>query len=251
VAAVALTTLVLAGCTPAAEAHAASLAERIAIAMADDIAPAHSPEPLSGEHLAWSAIEAPRLPQEVDVEYAFDAFDWSGDSGDDEGATFSVRIGVHVLPYSHGGFTRDREEGFATRCWRFVVRAIPEWQGAVERSGVECPEGSLVAPAPDVLLVMPDDVDARLSAVLVNATLADLDARVRAEFPDAGFSVVIEERDGFLVVALGVPREGSCAVGVKHSDGAVEIFRDFSPESLLPGELGCHPMLYLGGIDLR
>ena len=49
--------VVLTGCVFSGEARAASLAERIAIAMADDIAPDHYPEPLTGEHLAWSAIE--------------------------------------------------------------------------------------------------------------------------------------------------------------------------------------------------
>jgi hypothetical protein len=251
VAAAALATVVLTGCTPAEEARAASLAERIAIAMADDIAPAHFPEPLSGEHLAWWATETPRLPSEQSVEYTIDAYGWSGNSGEDEGARFSVRIDVHMLYIPSQGWTSHRPESAAVRCWDFTVRAIPEWQGAVEHRGVACPEGALAAPTPDTLLVMPDDVDARLSAVIVDATLADLEARIRTAFPDPGFSVVVEERNGFLVVALGVPRrEQSCAVGVKHADGTVEVLRGFSPESLLPGEMGCHPMLYLGGIDL-
>jgi hypothetical protein len=233
-----LATIVLAGCTPAAEAGAASLAERVAIAMADDVAPAHSPEPLSGEHLAWVAIEAPRLPDEVAVEYAFDAYDWSGDSGDDEGATFSVRIDVHVLPYSHGGFSEDREEAFATRCWRFVVRAIPEWQGAVERRDVECPDGYLPDPQPDDLLVMPDDAESRISAVLAVATPDDVEARLREQFPDEGFTISVRTADGEIVVSVFVAREPSCRVGVRAADGTITV-SGVPPSDLLPGESNC------------
>ncbi len=236
-------TVVLAGCVPAGEARAAALAERIAIAMADDIAPAQYPEPLSGEHLARSAIDAPRLPDEPKVEYGFDAFDWSGDSGDEAGAAFSVRIAVHVLPYSYGGFARDREEGSATRCWRFVVRAIPEWQGAVERSGAACPDGPLADPQPDDLLQMPDDAESRISAVLAVATPDDVEALLREQFPDDGFIITVRALEGEIVVSVFVAREPSCRVGVRAADGTITV-SGVPPSDLLPGESTCDVRIY-------
>lgn len=218
---------------------AAALAERIAIAMADDIAPSQYPEPLSGEHLAWSAVEAPRLPDEPAVEYAFDAFDWSGDSGDDAGASFSVRIDVHVLPFSYGGFSRDREEAFATRCWRFVVRAIPEWQGAVDRSGVECPAGELSAPQPDDLLEMPDDAENRIASVLAVATPDDALDLLAEQFPADGFILDVDEQDGALAVSVFVERQPSCRMGLRRADGSIQTYGVPSSD-LLPGEGGCN-----------
>ncbi|WP_395639786.1 hypothetical protein [Pseudolysinimonas sp.] len=233
------TVVVLAGCVPSGESRAADLADRIAIAMADDIAPAQYPEPLSGEHLAWSAIDAPRLPDAPQVDYRFDAYDWSGDSGDDEGATFSVRIDVHVLPYSSGGFSREREEAVATRCWRFVVRAIPEWQGAVERSSTECPDGPLTDPQPDDLLEMPGDGEDRIRAVLAVATAADARALLAEQFPDEGFVLDVDEQDGELAVSVFVPRQPSCLMGLRRADGTIQTY-GLPASDLLPGEGGCN-----------
>lgn len=235
--------VVLAGCVPSGEDRAAALAERIAIAMADDIAPAQFPEPLSGEHLAWSAIDAPRLPDEPAVEYAFDAYDWSGNSGDAEGASFSVRIDVNVLPFSYGGFSRDREAASATRCWHFVVRAIPEWQGAVERSGAECPDGALADPHPDDLLVMPDDAESRIAAVLAVATPDDVESLLREQFPEDGFIITARALEGEIVVSVFVAREPSCRVGVRAADGTITV-SGVPSSDLLPGESNCDVRTY-------
>lgn len=237
--AVATTAVALAGCVPSGDGRAADLAERIAIAMADDIAPAHYPEPLSGEHLAWSAIDSPRLPDAPQVEYDIDAYDWSGDSGDDEGATFSVRIDVHMLDTPSQGWSSGRDEGFATRCWRFIVRAIPEWQGAVERVGIDCLEGPLLPPQPDDLLVMPDDAEDRIRAVLEVATPGDVAQLLSEQFPDAGFVIDVDEQDGALAVSVFVAREPSCRLGLRTADGTITT-NGVPPSDLLPGEGGCN-----------
>ena len=233
----------LTGCVGGPDGYAGDLAERIAIAIADDIAPAHSPEPLSGEHLAQLAIEAPRLPPENGVDYQFGATSWSGNSGDDSGAQFIVRIDVHVSAQDNYGFAVDRQEGRAVRCYAFTVRAIPEWQGAVTRSGVACPDGPYTTPQPDDLLVMPDDAESRIAAVLAVATADNVEALLREQFPDEGFAISVRALDGELVVSVYVAREPSCSVGVRAVDGTITV-SSVPPSDLLPGESNCDVRIY-------
>src|SRR5690349_629795 len=87
--------VLLTGCN--ADNTAASYAERIIIGIGDDITPAY-PTPLNAEELAAWALEDPRVPPESDVEYDIEVLDWSGNSGDPEGALIDFRIGVHLLP---------------------------------------------------------------------------------------------------------------------------------------------------------
>jgi hypothetical protein len=230
----ALLALSLAGCVWTPDGQAGELADRTAIAIADDIAPAHSPEPLSGEHLAWLAISNPRLPPEPGVDYEFDAADWSGNSGDGSGARFVVRISVHVKPTNDSGFVPGREEGRAERCYAFTVRAIPEWQGAVQRSGVGCPDGPYADPQPDDLLVMPADAEDRIAAVLAVATPDDVESLLREQFPDPGFEITSRSSGGELVVTVFVAREPSYREGVRASDGTVSV-SSLPHADLIPG----------------
>jgi hypothetical protein len=236
-------TIGLTGCVGGPDGFAADLAERIAIAIADDIAPAHSPAPLSGEHLALLAIEAPRLPLDPGVDYQFAAASWSGNSGDDSGARFIVRIDVHVAAMDNYGFAVDRQEGHAVRCYAFTVRAIPEWQGAVTRSGVECPAGPYTEPQRDDLLAMPDDAESRIAAVLAVATPDDVEALLREQFPDEGFTITVRALDGEIVVSVFVAREPSCSVGVRAVDGTITV-SSVPPSDLVPGESNCDVRIY-------
>jgi hypothetical protein len=233
----------LTGCNSRPDDYAGDLAERTAIAMADDIAPSHSPESLSGEHLAWLAISQPRLPLDPEVDYEIDAASWLGNSGDDSGAQFTVRIDVHVAAQNNSGFGGDRQESRAVRCYAFIVRAVPEWQGAVTHSGVSCPPGPYAKPQPDDLLVMPDDAESRISAVLAVATADDVEALLREQFPDEGFTISVRARDGEIVVSVFVAREPSCRVGIRAADGTITVF-GVPPSALLPGESDCDVRYY-------
>ena len=57
----ALSATLLTGCTQSGDDYAASLAERVAIAVGDDITPAYN-QARSAEYLAARAIDSPRRP---------------------------------------------------------------------------------------------------------------------------------------------------------------------------------------------
>lgn len=233
----------LTGCTPAsrAEAHA----DEVARLLADELTP-RTPQALDAEYYAQRAVEH---SESLDRSTRIETLGWSGEVAEGREAVVTLRLTVDLPAIDHGGFSRPSEASSAVRCWDLVIRFLYDYDPRTwELRGIPCPAGAdALVPDPVPLASMPNDVEPRLSAVLAEATAADAESRTRAEFPDPGWSVAVEERDGVLAVALGATLEGSCAVGVRHPDGTVEVLRGFSPESLLPGEIGCHPMLYFGG----
>jgi len=234
---------VLAGCTPASRAE--QRADFVARLLADELTP-RTPEALDAEYYAQRAVAH---SQTLDPFTRVETLGWSGRLGEDEEAVVTLRLSVELPEVNNYGFSRREGPSSAVRCWDLVLRFLHDYDPrAWELREVPCPDGAAaLTPDPVPLASMPDDVEERLTAVLADATAADAEARVRTEFDDPGWTVVVEERDGMLALALGAELERSCAVGVRHPDGVVEVLRGFSPESLLPGEIGCHPMLYFGG----
>ena len=87
----------LVGCTESGgNGYAASLAERVAIAVGDDITPAYN-QSRSAEYLAARAIESPRLPSTSGpTDIAVDVLGWEGESSDSEGARIDLRVDVLI-----------------------------------------------------------------------------------------------------------------------------------------------------------
>lgn len=239
----------LAGCTNGGDGYAASLGERVIIAIGDDITPAY-PQPRDAEFLAAWAIESPRLPHtEPQVDYTVETLDWAGDSGDEAGAIIQFRVGVHVYPQSAThvgdfGYT----EGRSVRCWELTIFGYHDYDSLKQRE-ITCPEGAEAKhPDPAPLPAFPDDVDTRLAQALEGATASTAEDRVREAFPEEFYTIAAEVRDGEVAVSLAIAAEFECAVGVVHADATVEVFRGFKKELLQPGEGGCTPTLYFAPI---
>jgi hypothetical protein len=235
----------LSGCTPGGDGYAADLAERIIIGIGDDITPPY-PKPREADFLAAEAIDNPRLPSHSsDVDYLVEAMSWEGNSGDESGARIQFRISVHVSasrPVHIGDL--GTKEGQSTRCWELTVFGLHDYDSLKQRE-IACTDDSApphptAAPIPD----LPADVEAVLAATLQGATVEDVDQRVRTRFPDDFYSVESKSLNGELAVALGIPAELKCVVGVVHADGSVEVLRGFKTVLLQPGEGGCSPDLY-------
>lgn len=240
----------LAGCGPlpwSGDGIARDLAERIAIGIGDDLTP-QSPWPLDAEQLAQQAIAHPRLPDEPAVAYDIETLDWEGNSGDEDGARIRLRIAAEVAEHRSGPWSPARPAGSATRCWTLTVRAVPGWRDdSWQLSEFGCPEGAVARiPDPPPLLTMPDGAAERLVAILAAADggPALVERLVREEFDDPDYSVAADEREGVLVVALGVPRELSCVVAVRDAAGETAQYGGFPRATLQPGETGCSPNLY-------
>ena len=234
----------LTGCTPRGDDYAASLAERVAIGIGDDITPPYA-EPRDAEYLAARAIDSPRLPgADAAIDITVEALGWSGNSSDDGGARIDLRIDVHVeqRSASHiGDF--GVEEGFSTRCWTLTILSRNYDNYSLHE--VTCPEGTVAklpmpAPLPDI----PEDVEERFAAALADATPENAASRVAEAFPEEFYDIEVRELYGEIVAAVGIPSVRKCVIGVRATDGTVSTFQGFDREQLMPGELGCSPSLY-------
>lgn len=234
----------LSGCAVGGDADAAALAERVIIGIGDDITPPY-PTPQEADSLAAAAIESPRLPDSPEATYTVEALSWEGHSGDDAGAVIEIRVAVHVLPASATTvFGSSQEEGFSTRCWRLTVFGYHDYD-SLKRDEISCPSGPAPAlPTPAPIRAFPDDVETLLLAAIDGATAADIDARVAAAFPEDYYVIQSDSENGELAVALGIPAQFECAIGLIHADGTITILRGFDRTSLQPGEQGCSTELY-------
>ena len=239
------TAALLAGCTPTGDGFAASLAERVIIGIGDDITPAY-PTPRDAAYLAAWALESPRLPHvPPKVDYVIETLGWEGHSADESGAQITFRVDVHVHAEGARSFGEGSyQQGRSTRCWELTIFGFHDHDSLKQRE-ITCPEGAVgVTPDPEPLPMFPDDIDARLTQALQGATIANVDQLVRAAFTEEYYSVRSDEQDGVVAVALGIPSELECAVGVIHADGTVEVLRGWQRILLQPGETGCSPSLY-------
>ena len=237
----------LSGCTTATggDGYAASLAERVAIAVGDDITPPFAPS-RSAEYLAARAIESPRLPSTSGpTDITVDVLGWGGESGLDEGATIDLRVSVHVHRTNARSIGESGvAEGFSTRCWTLTILTHSSDNYVLDE--VECPEGAVAkTPTPAALPSLPEDTEARFAVALADATLATAESRVREQFPDDFYVIEIAEVFGEIVAAVGIPTVRDCAVGVRSTEGAVGVLSGFDREQLMPGELGCSTRLYV------
>jgi hypothetical protein len=236
-----LAVLLLSGCTPQGDRDAAALAERVIIGIGDDITPPY-PTPRPAAELAAWAVESPRLPTDAEAEYTVEALSWTGHSGGEEGAQIVIRVSVHVLQTSATTvFGPTQQEGSAVRCWRLTVFGFHDHDSLL-RDETECPpEPAPAQPTPVTPPAYPDDLDTLLTAALLKAYP---EAAVRTAFPEDFYTISSASENGETAIALGIPAEGDCVVGIVHADGTTEITRGFDWELLQPGEIGCVPDLY-------
>lgn len=235
----------LVGCTESGgNGYAASLAERVAIAVGDDITPAYN-QSRSAEYLAARAIESPRLPSTSGpTDIAVDVLGWEGESSDSEGARIDLRVDVHVVRQNsvHIG-DPGVQESFSTRCWTLTVLSRNYDNYALDE--VDCEEDAVAkVPSPDPLPEMPDDVEERFATALAEATLQDAPSRLEEAFPDDFYDIEVNEFYGEIVTVVGISNPRDCALGVRQVDGSVVTSRGFGREQLKPGEGGCSTRLY-------
>lgn len=237
----------LAGCAPPGDLLAGQLAERVIIGIGDDITPPY-PTPREADFLAAWALDDPRLPPAPAADYVVEALAWQGNSGDEAGARIELRVTVDLRA---GGSTFGNPwvpEGGAVRCWQLTVFGLHDYD-SLRQQEIGCPTTPAPPPpTPAPIPDLPDDVDALLAQAITGATAADIDERVREAFPEDYYSIESQSHEGELAVALGIPAESECVVGVVHADGSVEVLRGWKRELLQPGEMGCSPRLYFSPV---
>jgi hypothetical protein len=222
-----------------------SYAERIIIGIGDDITPAY-PTPLDAEILAAWALENPRVPP-GEAEYDIEVLDWSGNSGDPEGARVDFRIGVHLLP-RNGSTIGDpgQHEERATRCWSLTIFGLHDYDSLRSRE-ITCPGADAPARTPRTRASaqLPANSAELLTEALGGATSDDLADRVRAAFPDTRQSVETAQHESELIAAVGDAVTQSCRVAVRHVDGTVEVLDEISLANPVDAPLSCAPTLYI------
>ena len=239
-AAVTLAVLALTGCATG-ESVAADTVDRIAVELTDNL---DSPVSRVRDAEWFAATFITPLNSEAggrgSTVYA-DTLAWSGSSGDESGARIEVRIRVDVEPkHAVGVGDSSYEQGSATKCFRYEVFRRPH---PVTRQGINCPDNpEITTPNAAPLPALPDDARELLARVLGAASIASLDADVRAAFPQDFISVETDVVGDDFLAAVSVPGERECIVGVRDADGVVE-FASFDPTWIEPGELGCSTRL--------
>lgn len=205
------------------------------MAMGDKISPGY-PRARDSEYLAQWALQSSGIS-----DAQVDALDWSGNSGETDGATLTFRVHVDVEAHDADSIGQlSTTAGSATRCWQLTVYGWRNYD-TLERREINCPpDAAAKTPAPAPLPAFPSDVETLLTAAVTGAASIDIDDRVRAAFPDDFYSIVSGTDGHDLVVALGIPSELECAVGVQAADGSVKI----SFGKIVPGEGLCTPDLY-------
>lgn len=230
----------LAGCAalfPDGDAHARNAIDDVVdgIAAHED----NTTEITLLEMVAWWVPEGPvhTSPGTVTVE----PLTWSGAIGHETEATIEVRLHAEVEAYSPPTIGGSYGAGEATRCVRFVWERYEQ----ARRSDIPCPDG----PAPPRPTPEPrpsfdaDDRERAASVLAASSTPEEVDADLRAAFPEEYVTIETALWEGETVVAVGIPRERECILLVKDAAGVVreEGYRRISLE---PGETGCSTSLY-------
>ncbi|MEP6481757.1 MAG: hypothetical protein ABJA94_07085 [Rhodoglobus sp.] len=232
---IAAAVLALSGCAPDGNQIAAGYAQQVIDDVGASISPAY-PRPRPADFLAASALESgPSRDAQLDV------LDWSGDSGDVAGAHIVFRVHVDVAASYPSTFERGHVAGSATRCWELTVYGTRNYD-TLETRGISCPPDAVArTPMPAPLPAFPDDFAEKLTVAMTSATSDDVGARVQAAFPEDYYSIGSDEQGRVLVVALGIPSEYLCELGVRLADGTVSVEY---PGKMIPGEQNCSPEMY-------
>ena len=236
----------LSGCVSSGERAARDEADRIVDEIADDLSPAY-PRPHEADYLAEQALTAVRDNREGPVRHSVVAVDWWGNSGEPEGASITIRVAVEVDEKSGslwGGGVFGHDAGASTRCWVLTVYGFRNYD-TLERREIGCSDRPLPPrPDPGPLPELPPDTEALLVAALTGATASSIDDRVRAAFPEDYYVIRSTTEGGELAVAIGIPVELECAVGVLATDGTISVETSFPKVQLQAGETGCSPDLH-------
>ncbi|MFM9917979.1 hypothetical protein [Lacisediminihabitans sp. H27-G8] len=175
---------------------------------------------------------------------------WSGSTGTGNGA--QIELEFHVEVPSHAATSigdSSYQAGSSTRCFHYAAIGF-RYYDTLSVHEILCPPGEPRAiPSPRPLPALPADADTRLTDVLTSTTAGSLTADVRRAFPQKFIRIESTEvttgpKTGELVVAIGVPAQFDCMVGVRGASG-VTIIPSFDRIQLMPGEEGCTPQLYI------
>jgi len=147
--------------------------------------------------------------------------DWTGDSGDPDGARIDVRL-IYDVDGVYGKGIFSRTQGVSIRCWRVVVFA-PSRAPTRSPTSIRCPARADRMPHPAPLPALPVDGVARLTAVLTAATPESVDDLARSAFPEGSLTVQTLATHGVLYAAVGVRTERSCLIGTRRADGTVQV----------------------------
>ena len=221
-----------------------SLAADQAEAVARQIGADMTPPVLHDREAAWLVQEDVARADDPERGIHVEALDWSGRSGEGEGARIDVRITVDVDATTAATLGESSTEaGSATRCWRYAVVGF-RYYDTLGLDEIECTdEPAPAAPTAVELPALPEDAEALVTQVLTAASPESLAGDLEAAFPQDSVTTESDVDDGELVAAVGVPAERDCLVMVRDAAGTVTR-QSYDPVWLEPGELGCSTMLY-------
>jgi hypothetical protein len=246
-AAIAFVLLSLTGCTASGDSVARDQADQTAATIGKDLTPpvirSRPATTLAGEVLTDPAANS----DNDGIRTAVETLAWAGDSGNPSGARIDIRVTVRVDEKDAVDVGQpDRLPGSAVRCWRLTVFGFRSFD-TLHRDEIDCPTTPGRVPPNVPIPTLPADTQQRLSAALATATDTDLDQVVHAAFPEAGLTLDTGSRAGELVATVGIPNERRCVLGVRHSDGTVQVGQP-SGVQLEPGETGCTVQLYFAPV---
>ncbi|KQV25597.1 hypothetical protein [Yonghaparkia sp. Root332] len=234
---------VLAGCAPAlseGESRALTLAERVAIGMADDVTRSRVVVGLPIEQLAAEMLTDPRLPDDPGVRpdsFTIDVLDWGGiTSWTDPGfIDLRIRADVDAGQGEASGFipAQTFPAGEATACFRVLIPvAGDDLSAGVSRE--ECVAGAVArAPAGAETFALPPEARERVSALL----LSDAPLSEAWTLFDAPVTVDARVIEGRRVIAARGSDVEDCIV-LALVDGVVTEI-PLTREQRMPGEIGC------------
>lgn len=238
----------LPGLTEEGTQRAESVAERIAIGMADDVTRSRTIIGIDAEDLAYQMLDGYRVPSvagEATGEYRVEALDWSGESSWAEPSEVLVRVGVSVPGSVGQGFSEPRQPaGDAIACYLITLPVSGGPIGATVDE-VECPEGAIArVPRATASVSLPDDAEALIEGELARANESALavETALRAAL-GPGVTVTSALVDGALVVAAHGTSTQDCIIIARTPDGLFSRVT-LSPEQKLPGEVGCSTQAY-------
>ncbi|MFB2582430.1 hypothetical protein ACEXQD_14370 [Herbiconiux sp. P15] len=198
----------------------------------------------------YSSVSSSATTGNVGDRVSVEALSWSGMTRDDGGARFVLRITAHVAASNGASFGGggSHEEGDASDCYAFRVRAFFEWTPTTANR-VPCPDPpSTPPPSPAPTPALPDDAYERLGGVLAGSTAETLESVLQTAFPDesvprnevtgAHLTREAESSGGVLAVAVGVTSTTDCLVGIRRPDGSVAVWHP-QDVTLAAGEAGC------------
>jgi hypothetical protein len=179
----------------------------------------------------------------VSTDVNYQPLSWTGNSGDPDGARFTVRLSTSIdAQPATNVFGAHNDAGSASRC--YLIRVVIERTRPLGTATAEsCPAiHARALPTPGPQPVLSANAMAQLEKVMATATSSTLARDVRAAFPQDFILIDTTDYRGVLIAALSIPSNHDCVVVVKSARGKVApgAYRRIDSQV---GETGCNTRL--------